>query len=602
MKLRLLFTLLILALAVTPGAPAIAAEEAPDGPPLVGDYAPGEVLIKLAAPADVTVTASSAQLGIASVDGILQTYGVTGVEQLFPETPEQGLDAIYKLSFPADRDVLEMVAALSGDPAVHFAEPNHLYHLSDATLAAPDDTLYAMQWHLNNTGQTGGRAGADLRAADAWAVTTGATDVLIAVIDSGIDYRHEDLDDGRVRTDIDWDYVNLDDDAMDDNGHGTHVAGSIAAESNNGTGVTGLMWQASLVAYKVCDRSGACATDAIAKAIRQAAHVDADIINMSLGGSCAQTIADAVNYAYFDHGMVIVAAAGNDGAGVSYPAAFPPVIAVGAVDYNDRLAYFSNYGPEIDVVAPGVNVLSTIPNNNYETYSGTSMASPQVAAVAGLILAQHPGIDNDIVRALIRQAVDDRGAVGFDIRYGYGRINAAKAVTLPLPAAGIHPMDANCASDDCGVEVALRDAVDGEALLDDVRSLRDVLLTEDPGAGWSRAYYTHRAEVAWIVASDKGLAGDVAAGLRELAPLMQALTGDDPLLPPAVVTEGMVAAAKRAVDGIARRSSTSLRTTIVQEWARLGPERFVGWEVRAAWEQVRREAQERRLYLPAIAN
>ncbi len=602
MKLRLLLTLLILALAMLPGAPVSAAEEAPDGPPLVGEYVPGEVLVKLAAPADAAVTASGAQLGIASVDEILQAYGVTGVEQLFPETPEQGLDAIYKLSFPADRDVLEMVAALSGDPAVAFAEPNHLYHLSGATVAAPDDALYAMQWHLNNTGQTGGRTGADLHAADAWAVTTGAADVLIAVIDSGIDYRHEDLDDGRVRTDIDWDFVNLDDDAMDDNGHGTHVAGSIAAESNNGTGVTGLMWQASLVAYKVCDRSGSCATDAIAKAIRQAAHVDADIINMSLGGSCAQTIADAVNYAYFDRGMVIVAAAGNEAAGVSYPAAFPPVIAVGAVDYNDRLAYFSNFGPEIDVVAPGVNVLSTIPNDNYETYSGTSMASPQVAAVAGLILAQHPGIENDMVRALIRQAVDDRGAVGYDIRYGYGRINAAKAVTLPLPATGFHPMDANCATDDCGVEVALRDAVDGAALLADARALRDRLLAEEAGSVWPHAYYAHRAEVAWIVASDTELARDVAAGLRELAPLMQTLTSDDPLLPPAVVTEGMVAAARRAVDGVARRSSAPLRASIEQEWARLGPERFVGWDVLSAWEQVRREAQERHVYLPAIAN
>ena len=602
MKLRLLPMLLILALAMLPGAPATAAQEAPDGPPLVGDYVPGEVLVKLVAPADTAVTASAAQLGVASVDAVLQAYGVTSVEHLFPETSEQGLDAIYKVSFSADGDVLEMVATLSGDPAVAFAEPNHLYHLSDAALATPDDALYAMQWHLNNTGQTGGRAGADLHAADAWAVTTGAADVLIAVIDSGIDYRHEDLDDGRVRTDIDWDYVNFDDDAMDDNGHGTHVAGSIAAESNNGAGVTGLMWQASLVAYKVCDRSGSCATDAIAKAIRQAAHVDADIINMSLGGSCAQTIADAVNYAYFDHGMTIVAAAGNEAAGVSYPAAFPPVIAVGAVDYNDRLAYFSNFGPEIDVVAPGVNVLSTIPNDNYETYSGTSMASPQVAAIAGLILAQHPGIENDMVRALIRQAVDDRGAVGYDIRYGYGRINAAKAVTLPLPATGFHPMDANCATDDCGVEVALRGAVDGDALLSSARALRDTLLAEDPGRGWTHAYYAHRAEVAWIVASDAELAGDVAAGLRELAPLMQALADDDPLLPPAVVTEGMVAAAKRAVDGIARRSSTPLRATIEQQWARLGPERFVGWDVLSAWEQVRREAQEQRIYLPAIAN
>lgn len=602
MKLRLLLSLLILAMTMTLGAPVAADEEAPDGPPLVADYVPGEVLVKLLMPAATTAAASSTQLGIASVDGILAAYGVTSVEQLFPDAPEQGLDAIYKLSFPAGRDVLEMVAELSGDPSVLFAEPNHLYHLSDTTIAAPDDALYTMQWHLNNSGQTGGRAGADMHAADAWAVTTGSPDVLVAVIDSGIDYRHEDLDDGRVRTDIDWDYVNFDDDAMDDNGHGTHVAGSIAAESNNATGVTGLMWQASLVAYKVCDRTGSCAADAIAKAIRQAAHYDADIINMSLGGSCSQTIADAVNYAYFDHGVVIVAAAGNSASGVAYPAAFPPVIAVGAVDYNDRIAYFSNYGPEIDVVAPGVNVLSTIPYNGYETYSGTSMASPQVAAVAGLILAQHPGIDNGTLRALIRQAVDDRGAVGFDTRYGYGRINAAKAVTLPLPTTAVRPMDANCAEDDCGVEVALHGAADAAPLLASARAVRDVFLTEAPGIGWARIYSAHRAEVAWIVASDPALAGNIAAGVREMAPIMQALTNDDPLLPPAIVTEGMVATARRAVDGIARRSNAPLRASIEQEWARLSPERFVGWDVRSAWDQVRREVQERRIYLPAIAN
>src|SRR5690606_23533432 len=138
MKLRLLLSLLILALAMTPSAPAVAAQEAPEGPPLVAGYVPGEVLVKLVTPAAVTA-AGGALLGVASVDGILQAYGVTGVEQLFPETSEQGLDAIYKITFPVDRDVLEMVAALSGDPAVRFAEPNHIYHLSDATLAAPDD-------------------------------------------------------------------------------------------------------------------------------------------------------------------------------------------------------------------------------------------------------------------------------------------------------------------------------------------------------------------------------------------------------------------------------------------------------------------------------
>ena len=175
-------------------------------------------------------------------------------------------------------------------------------------------------------------AGADIELPAAWEIITGSVVITVAVIDSGIDYRHPDLDDGRVDTVHDQDYVNGDFDAMDDNGHGTHVAGTIAAESNNGQGVAGVMWQATLLPMKVCDETGSCPSDAIAAAIRDAADLGARVINMSLGGSCSQTIADAVNYAFFDKNVVIVAAAGNDGAGVGYPGALDAVIAVGAMD------------------------------------------------------------------------------------------------------------------------------------------------------------------------------------------------------------------------------------------------------------------------------
>ena len=223
----------------------------------------------------------------------------------------------------------------------------------------PSDALFAQQWALNNTGQTGGTADADIDAPEAWDVITGSTDILIAVVDTGVDYTHPDLSDGRVRTDIDRDFVNNDNDAKDDQGHGTHVAGIIAAAAN-GSGTVGILWQASILPVKVLSAQGSGSADQVAQGIQYAADQGARVINMSLGAPlCSQTIADAVNYA-FDKGAVIVAAAGNDGSVVGYPARHERVVAVAATDSKDRRATFSNRGPEVDVAAPGVAILSTV--------------------------------------------------------------------------------------------------------------------------------------------------------------------------------------------------------------------------------------------------
>ena len=289
---------------------------------------PGQVLVRFRGGVEPALTTSGMDLGNASLNTLAQEYGVTSAMPIFPSTRAPTTGQVYKLFLAPEEDVLALVAALNSDAAVDYAEPNHLYQLLE-TAATPADPYFGVQWGLANVGQTGGVAGADIAAPAAWEIVTGSLGIMVAVIDSGIDYHHPDLDDGRVRTDIDQDYVNGDWDAMDDNGHGTHVAGTIAAESGNGQGVAGVMWQATLLPLKVCDATGSCPADAIAAAIRYAADQGAQVINMSLGGSCAQTIADAVNYAFFDKNVVVVAAAGNDGAGVGYPAALDAVIAVG---------------------------------------------------------------------------------------------------------------------------------------------------------------------------------------------------------------------------------------------------------------------------------
>jgi subtilisin family serine protease len=465
-----------------------------------------------------------------------------------------------------------------------------------------NDPYFTYQWGLHNTRQTGGKEDADIDAPEAWLITTGTTDVMVAVIDTGVDYNHEDLNDGRVRTDIDWDYVNNDDDAMDDHSHGTHVAGIIAAETNNGVGVAGVMWQAQILPLKVCNSQGSCPVDAIASAIRYAADKGADVINMSLGGSdCSQTIADAVNYAYFDKGLVIVAAAGNDGGGsISYPAKLAPVIAVGATDHNDHKASFSNFGDELDVVAPGVTIFSTVPNNGYDAFSGTSMASPHVAGVAGLLLAQRPDLSNGQVREILRQSADDLGESGFDKYYGYGRVNAYQALQTDTPDEPKAPERAECPASVCGASVAVAGEPDEESLLSNLRAVRDQVFTEDPGRRWVRIYYEHQAEVAWLLMSDSQLRADALAGFRAFYPVFRAGLDDDKAGPPVILTPELIEAARRPLMGVAERGSPAVHDVIIREWNKVDPYRFVGWNVLEVWEQLCREEQPNQVYLPLI--
>lgn len=284
----------------------------------------------------------------------------------------------------------------------------------------PNDPYWSLQWGPQK-----------IEADWAWNTTIGGTSVLVAVIDTGIDWDHPDLAANYVALGYDW--VNDDPDPMDDEGHGTHCAGIIAAVINNSIGVAGLA-QVRIMAEKGLDQFGEGYEDDLANAIIHAVDQGADILSNSWGGyGESELIHDAVRYAY-DAGVLVIAAAGNEATSNKvYPAAFDEVIAVSATDEYDNPASWTNFGDWIELAAPGVNIYSTVWDDFYDYMSGTSMSTPHVSGTAALIWSQFPNMTRDWVRAQLRYAADDLGDPGFDDYYGYGRINARKAVEQAPP-------------------------------------------------------------------------------------------------------------------------------------------------------------------------
>jgi len=294
---------------------------------------------------------------------------------------------------------------------VSYIQPNMRYEVD----SVPNDPEWPKQW-----------GPAKIEADYAWNTTTGDSSVLVAIIDTGIDWNHPDLAANYVPLGYDW--VNDDADPMDDNGHGTHVAGIIAAVINNGIGVAGLA-QVKIMAEKGFDSGGSGNTDDLAKAIADVVDNGANIISCSWGGYTEDALLhQALKYAY-DHGVLIVAAAGNDATSMKhYPSAYDEVVAVSATNEYDKPAWFSNYGDSIDLAAPGVEILSTVWDDSYEYKSGTSMACPHVSGVAALIWSQFPSMTRDQVQAQLQYTAEDLGNPSFDVYYGFGRVNARKAV------------------------------------------------------------------------------------------------------------------------------------------------------------------------------
>jgi len=368
-----------------------------------------------------------------------------------------GLDAIDDLD---NADAATVVNEYSQLPEVAYAEPNYDIELDAAEgplePVLPHDPQFNDQWALANSGQRGGKQGADISATLAWATTTGSERVVVAVLDSGVDYTHEDLagnmwqrpasieayhDDelGTMDDEFGFNAIDFASDPMDENGHGTHCAGIIGAEGENNVGIAGVNWKVRIMPLKFMNAGGFGTTKDAIEAInyvidRKKAGVNVRVISASWGSTQrSRALEDVIRKAY-ENDILFVAAAGNATANNDrtphFPSSYdvPNVVSVAALDRSDELAKFSNYGVKsVAIAAPGVDILSTWLGNAYEEKSGTSMATPVVAGVAALVLSEHPRMSVDELKTKLLASTDPIVALKGKTVTG-GRINAAKAL------------------------------------------------------------------------------------------------------------------------------------------------------------------------------
>jgi len=360
---------------------------------------------------------------------------------------------LHVIAFAApDIDTVQArIAAYNREAAVvQFAEPDYIVYASDTI---PDDPRFQELWGLHNTGQSGGTADADIDAPEAWDLSTGDGSVVVGVIDTGVDHTHEDLadnmwtnpgeapgngedDDGNGFVDDihGWDFVNEDNDPFDDNRHGTHVSGTIAAVGNNGIGVVGVNWSARIMALKFLGSGGSGTTSDAIEAIAYATWMRQNGINVRLtnnswgGGAFSQALRDAIAGSG-DEGMLFVAAAGNEGTDNDLTPHYPSnyslenIIAVAATDRNDQRASFSNFGSTtVDLGAPGVSIVSAVPGDAYDSFNGTSMATPHVSGVAAMVWNLNPSASDVDVRDAIFAGVDPIPAMD-GVTLTAGRVN-----------------------------------------------------------------------------------------------------------------------------------------------------------------------------------
>lgn len=413
----------------------------------VPDYVPGEVLVRFAPGADAGERAAA----LAAAGGRVAAR----------------LGADRRLVRLHDQGVATAVHRLAASPGVLWAEPNWLYRRQ----ALPNDPALGQQWALANGGQSvqgvSGVAGADIKAAGAWDLTTGSPAVRLAVIDGGVDVSHPDLapnattpanpdetGDGRESNGVDddlnglvddwrgWDFVAADNDPRDDDSvsHGTHVAGVAAARGNDGAGVAGVSWQARLIAVRAVDANGEATAAQVAAGFAYAADRGARIAVASFGGPAfSQQISDAIADA---PNMLVVTAAGNDGENVdatgrNFPCALPlpNIICVAATDQRDELASFSNYGTtSVDLAAPGVSILSSVRGGGFRYLDGTSFSAPMVAGAAALVLAAQPVASTAQLRGALLAGVKPLPSLAGRTVTG-GRLDAQGALLAIPPAA-----------------------------------------------------------------------------------------------------------------------------------------------------------------------
>ena len=368
-----------------------------------------------------------------------------------------GVEAIDDLD---NADAASIVAEYSKLPEVEYAEPNLEINIDEAAgplePVFPHDPQFENQWALSNSGQNGGKKGADISATLAWAKTTGTDKLVVAVLDTGVDYTHEDLvsnmwtrpdslapyhdaELGTIDDQFGFNAIDNSSDPRDDNGHGTHCAGIIGAEGENNLGIAGVNWKVQIMPLKFMGAGGSGTTKDAIEAInyvieRKKAGVNVRIISASWGSTQRSRALEAVIRKAYENDILFVAAAGNSSVDNDrtphFPSSYdvPNVISVAALDRHDQLASFSNYGVKsVAIAAPGVDILSTWLDDEYKEASGTSMATPVVSGVAALVLAENPRMSVDDLRKKLLASTDPIVALKGKTVTG-GRINAAKAL------------------------------------------------------------------------------------------------------------------------------------------------------------------------------
>jgi subtilisin family serine protease len=459
----------------------------------VRKYASDEILIKVKKGTKIKAKPTPTDTGLPTLNALNKKYKVKKIKKVAKESTNSKKGAAvfrwYKVTFPVEKKVIKesrgdnkkieedpkygvvgealiqkAVEEYKSKSEVVEAQPNQVFE----ALAVPNDYYYNSTslfsygdlWGLNK-----------IQAANAWDTTTGSDSVIVAVVDTGVDYNHPDLKDHILKNNnqiVGYDYYNNDSNPMDDNGHGTHVAGTVGAVGNNdtnhstdsGTRLVGVNWKVKIIPIKFLSSDGRGYTDDAVSSWQFAVDNGAKVINNSWGGYVSDpALTDSANYVY-NSGVVNVAAAGNDNidAYTHSPSSIPSVVAVAATNHNDVKSCFSNFGASVDVAAPGGDsgscandfILSTrssqsndwfppTPNSYYAIAKGTSMASPHVAGLAALVSAAHPTFTVEEIRAAIRLGADDVTGVAWDPKIGHGRINAEKTVSIsnPPPVARI---------------------------------------------------------------------------------------------------------------------------------------------------------------------
>ena len=374
-----------------------------------------------------------------------QTEAVSGLDLIQDEDGKNAETVIAEYSALPEVEYVEKIYRIQADETGDSFGP-----------VVPNDPRFHEQWALANVGQDGGTQGADISALGAWATTTGSDKVVVAVLDSGVDYTHPDLEHniwkrpenikeyrdknlGEIDDIHGYNALDNDGDPMDQNGHGTHCAGIIGAEGGNNEGITGVNWTVQIMPLKFMDASGSGTTKDAIEAInyvidRRKAGVNVRVISASWGSTQrSQALEDVIKKAY-EAGILFVAASGNSSVDTDrsphYPSSYKVgnVVSVAALDRNDNLTSFSNYGlKSVHIGAPGKDILSTYLNHEFKESSGTSMATPVVAGVAALVLSKNPQMSVDELRKHLLESVDKLPALKTKVVSG-GRINAAKAV------------------------------------------------------------------------------------------------------------------------------------------------------------------------------